>query len=255
MADVLHAVYGPEADRRGPDADRAPVGQAAAVNRHAYNLSDGVAGSIDVALWDIVGKVANQPIALLLGMARDKVPAYRTASSVRPRPRDRLQRGEAGARSRASTVSRSSSGTASTRTSRGSAPPARPSGHDFPLMQDAAGMYSFTQALKPAASLGRLGYYWFEEPIPDRNTLQLKRLTHDLDVPILAGETLRVHELAEHDARRRLRHRPRRRPHEGGHHRPAQGRRHGRPPGLRPGGSRHRPAAARVREPPRRRRR
>jgi L-alanine-DL-glutamate epimerase-like enolase superfamily enzyme len=70
-------------------------------------------------------------------------------------------------------------------------------GPDFPLMQDAAGQYSFTQALAAGRELGRLNYYWFEEPIPDRNTLQLKRLTHDLDVPILAGETLRVHELAE----------------------------------------------------------
>ena len=55
-------------------------------NRHAYNLSDGVAGSIDVALWDIAGKVANQPIAVLLGLAREKIPAYKTARPSDPTP-------------------------------------------------------------------------------------------------------------------------------------------------------------------------
>ena len=45
--------------------------------------------------------------------------------------------------------------------------------------------------------LGDLDYTWFEEPIPDRNLFQLQRLTDQLDVPILAGETSRVHELAE----------------------------------------------------------
>jgi L-alanine-DL-glutamate epimerase-like enolase superfamily enzyme len=33
--------------------------------------------------------------------------------------------------------------------------------------------------------------------IPDRNLFQLKRLTDDLDVPILAGETIRLHEMPE----------------------------------------------------------
>ena len=45
--------------------------------------------------------------------------------------------------------------------------------------------------------LGDLGYRWFEEPIPDRQSGLLKRLTDELAIPILAGETLRVHELAE----------------------------------------------------------
>jgi L-alanine-DL-glutamate epimerase-like enolase superfamily enzyme len=196
MADVLHSVYA--ADLLGEDPTRIEYlwDKIRRINRHAYNLSDGVAGSIDVALWDIVGKLANQPIARLLGLAREKVPAYRTASSVRPVPEtvfneaksvkaanfhgfkiqfwDGLDKDIPRFRAAREAV-----------------------GDDYPLMQDAAGQYSFTQALEAGRELGRLNYYWFEEPIPDRNWLQLKRLTHDLDVPILAGETLRVHELAE----------------------------------------------------------
>ncbi len=196
MGDVLHKVYAPQLLGEDPMHIEGLWQKIRRLNRHAYNLSDGVAGSIDVALWDIAGKVAGLPIAKMLGMAREKIPAYATARSIRPKPetvfneaKQRKAEGYHGfkiqfwdgldldiPRFRAAREA---------------------VGDDYPLMQDAAGMYSFTQALAAGRELGRLGYTWFEEPIPDRNTLQLKRLTDDLDVPILAGETLRVHELAE----------------------------------------------------------
>jgi len=196
MADVLHSVYWPELRGEDPTRIEHLWDKLRRVNRHAYNLSDGVHGAIDVALWDIVGKVAGQPIARLLGMARDKVPAYRTASSVRPTPETVYNE--------ATRVKQAGFHGFKIQFWDGlevDIPRFRAAreavGPDFPLMQDAAGMYSFTQALEAGRELGRLGYYWFEEPIPDRNIFQLQRLTHDLDVPILAGETLRVHELAE----------------------------------------------------------
>ena len=196
MADVLHAVYAPQLLGEDPMQIEALWHKIRRLNRHAYNLSDGVAGSIDVALWDIAGKVAGLPIAKLLGMAREKIPAYATARSIRPVPetvfneaKSRKEEGYHGfkiqfwdgldldiPRFRAAREA---------------------VGDDYPLMQDAAGMYTWTEALAAGRELGRLGYYWFEEPIPDRNTAALKALTHDLEVPILAGETLRVHELAE----------------------------------------------------------
>ena len=252
MADVLHSVYAPAADRRGPDSASSGSGhKLRRLNRHAYNLSDGVAGSIDVALWDIAGKVANQPIAVLLGLAREKVPAYATARPSSPTPETVFKEAKQREVRRASTASRSSSGTASTRDIPRFRAAREAVGDDFPLMQDAAGCTRYARRSQAGQELGGLNYYWFEEPIPDRNTFQLKRLTDSLDVPILAGETLRVHELAEQMRDRRLRHRARRRPPEGGHHRASQGGRHGRPAGLRPRGPRRRAAAARAREPPR----
>ena len=196
MADVLHAAYAPEVLGEDPTNIEHLWDKLRRVNRHAYNLSDGIAGTIDVALWDIVGKVANQPIAKLLGMARDKVPAYATATSVRPSPEtvynEAKRRKEQGFHGfKVQFWDGLDKDIPRFRAAREAV------GHEFPLMQDAAGMYSYTEALEAGRELGRLGYYWFEEPIPDRQLFQLKRLTDDLEVPILSGETSRVHELAE----------------------------------------------------------
>ena len=40
------------------------------------NVSTNAIGAVDVALWDIAGKVAGLPIHRLLGSCRDRVPAY-----------------------------------------------------------------------------------------------------------------------------------------------------------------------------------
>ena len=132
----------------------------------------------------------------MLGLAREKIPAYATARNIEPTPEDVYKE-------------------AAERKAQGyhgfkiqfwdgldrDIPRFRAAreavGDGYPLMQDAAGMYTYTQALAAGKVLGDLDYEWFEEPIPDRNLFQLQRLTDQLDVPILAGETSRVHELAE----------------------------------------------------------
>jgi L-alanine-DL-glutamate epimerase-like enolase superfamily enzyme len=196
MGQVLHDVYAPQLIGDDPLRGEALWQKLRRLNRHAYNLSDGVAGSIDVALWDIRGKVANQPIAVLLGLARDKIPAYATARTQNPTPEQvfkeaQLRRSEGYHGFKIQFWDGLDRDVPRFRAAREAVGP------DYPLMQDAAGMYSFAQALAAGRVLGELNYEWFEEPIPDRNLFQLKRLTDELSVPILAGETSRVHELAE----------------------------------------------------------
>lgn len=196
MIHVLHDLYAPHLIGADPLAVERIWHQLRRLNRHAYNLSDSVAGAIDVALWDIRGKAAGMPIATMLGLARERIPAYATARNIEPTPEQVHDE-------------------AATRKAQGfhgfkiqfwdglgrDIPRFRAAreavGPDFPLMQDAAGMYSYADAIAAGTVLGELGYTWFEEPIPDRNLFQLQRLTDQLEVPILAGETSRVHELAE----------------------------------------------------------
>jgi len=196
MIHVLHELYAPQLIGEDPLRSEALWQKLRRLNRHAYNLSDGIAGSIDVAVWDIRGKVANLPIATMLGLAREKIPAYATARNIEPTPEDVYEEAKA----------RKAQGYHAFKVQfwdglERDIPRYRAAreavGDDYPLMQDAAGMYTYTQALTVGRVLGDLGYTWFEEPIPDRNLFQLQRLTEQLEVPILAGETSRVHELAE----------------------------------------------------------
>ena len=88
IIDVLHDLYAPQVIGEDPLQSEALWQKMRRLNRHAYNLSDGIAGSIDVAAWDIRGKAAGMPIAVMLGLARDRIPAYATARTIEPKPED-----------------------------------------------------------------------------------------------------------------------------------------------------------------------
>jgi L-alanine-DL-glutamate epimerase-like enolase superfamily enzyme len=165
-------------------------------NRHHYNLTDALLGVIDIALWDIRGRAADLPIARLLGLARTEIPTYATAITVNPTPEQvfeeaqlRVRQGYRGfkiqfwdgldldiPRFRAAREA---------------------VGPDFPLFQDAAGFYSWTEAVAAGHELDDLNYRWFEEPLPDRQVFQLKRLADEIRTPVLTTETLRLHEMPE----------------------------------------------------------
>ncbi len=196
MAPVLHDLYAPQLIGEDPLESERLWHKLRRLNRHAYNLSDSVAGAIDVALWDIRGKVANMPIASLLGLARTKIGAYATARNVDPTPEDvfeeaRQRKAEGYHAFKVQFWDGLDRDIPRFRAAREAV------GDGFPLMQDAAGMYSYQEAIAAGRVLGDLDYTWFEEPIPDRHLFQLQRLTDQLAVPILSGETSRVHELAE----------------------------------------------------------
>lgn len=196
MTPVLHDLYAPQLIGEDPLEGERLWHKLRRLNRHAYNLSDSVAGAIDVAMWDIRGKVANMPIASLLGLARTRIGAYATARNIDPTPEDvfeeaRKRKAEGYHAFKVQFWDGLDRDVPRFRAAREAV------GDDFPLMQDAAGMYSYREAMAAGKVLGDLDYTWFEEPIPDRHLFQLQRLTDQLAVPILSGETSRVHELAE----------------------------------------------------------
>ena len=116
------------AEGRGPHPDRVPLGQAAArqpprvqpVRRGPRLDRRGALGH---------RRQGREPADLEAARPRPREGAGLPDGLVGPaHARDRLQRGEAASRRRASTASRSSSGTGWTRTSRATARRARPSG-------------------------------------------------------------------------------------------------------------------------------
>lgn len=163
--------------------------------RHLYNFRETIWGNLDVALWDIKGKVTGLPIAVLLGKYRDKVPVYSscppqtitTPEALEQQVRLKIAQGFKGIKLQLS--GGSARDIPKLRLAREVA------GSSFPLMLDSSAVLSFEDALKIGYELDDLHYEWFEEPFPDAHILQLQKLSQAIRTPVLAGETVGLFEL------------------------------------------------------------
>jgi L-alanine-DL-glutamate epimerase-like enolase superfamily enzyme len=143
-------------------------------------------GAIDVALWDIAGKVAGLPIHRLLGSFRDSVPAYASSAVLSSKE---VYAEEA--------VRIKGEGLHAYKIH----PPAiwqqdielcqhvrTAVGDDYRLMLDSTWSYSYPEALRVGRALETLDYYWFEDPLDTDDITSYVKLRQKLDIPILATE-------------------------------------------------------------------
>ena len=143
-------------------------------------------GAVDIALWDIAGKVAQLPIHRLLGSYRNSVPAY-ISSAVLASPqayadealyyksinmaaykihppqiwRDDIQVCEAVRKA---------------------------VGDDYLLMLDSVWSYDYPAALRVGQAIEAMGYYWYEDPLADADIYNYVELRKKLSIPIMATE-------------------------------------------------------------------
>jgi L-alanine-DL-glutamate epimerase-like enolase superfamily enzyme len=143
-------------------------------------------GAMDVALWDLAGKVAGLPIHRLLGSYRDRVPAYASSAVL---PAVEAYADEA-ARFRAEGW-----------TAYKIHPPTDPAvdvevcravrravGDGFTVMLDSTWAYQYPEALRVGRVIQDLGFYWYEDPLADDDLLGYVKLKQHLAIPILATE-------------------------------------------------------------------
>jgi L-alanine-DL-glutamate epimerase-like enolase superfamily enzyme len=143
-------------------------------------------GAVDVALWDLAGKVAGLPIHALLGSYRKSVPAY-ASSAVLP----------AGGAYADEAVRFKETGWTAYKIH----PPTRPDedirvcqavrkavGDDFRLMLDSTWSYRYEEALRVGRAIEALGFYWYEDPLADDDLFGCIRLREKLDIPLMATE-------------------------------------------------------------------
>jgi len=143
-------------------------------------------GAMDVALWDIAGKVAGLPIHRLLGSYRESVPAY-ASSAVLP---TKEAYAEEAARFKAAGW-----------TAYKIHPPTDPAvdievcravrravGDGFPVMLDSTWAYQYPEALRVGRVAEELGFHWYEDPLADDDLLSYVKLKQHLSIPILATE-------------------------------------------------------------------
>ena len=148
---------------------------------------------VDIALWDIAGKVADLPIhALIGGKFRDDVPCYGYGMMLRREPVAVLA-----ARFRDEAAEIRDAGFTATKMKVGLGPTddvilaeaVRDGvGDDFKFMVDANHCYTTSDAFYVGRALEELGAYWFEEPVAPEDLDGYAELRAGLSVNISGGE-------------------------------------------------------------------
>jgi L-alanine-DL-glutamate epimerase-like enolase superfamily enzyme len=152
-------------------------------------------GTIDVALWDIAGKVAGLPIHRLLGTCREKVPVY-YSSGHHERAEDYAEeavywrdRGWKGYKLHPPNAPwRAGAADAVDSCIEACAAVRRAVGDEMAVMLDATWAYSYVEALRVGRAIEELDYYWYEDPLPADDIYGYRRLKEKLEIPILATE-------------------------------------------------------------------
>ncbi len=148
---------------------------------------------VDIALWDITGKIAGLPIYKLLGGAhRTEVPVYGYGMMLRREPAETLisQFGEEAAAIKAAgfVATKMKVGLGVEHDVKLAEAVRRGVGDDFPFMVDANHCYTTSDALFVGRALDELGAYWFEEPVVPEDYEGYRELRTKLDTNIAGGE-------------------------------------------------------------------
>jgi L-alanine-DL-glutamate epimerase-like enolase superfamily enzyme len=182
---------------RGRDALDVP-GAWAAMHRAGRNL--GTRGlyaqalsAVDVALWDLKGRLLDVALADLFGRVRDAVPVYGSGGFTTLSDHELAEQvrwwQEAGCTAMKIKIGESWG----TRTDRDLARVHRLrelAGADVEVMVDANGGYTPGQARRVGAALDDLGVVWFEEPVSSDDLPGLALLRSVLRCDVAAGEYL-----------------------------------------------------------------
>jgi D-galactarolactone cycloisomerase len=150
-------------------------------------LIEAIAG-IDIALWDLAGKAAGQPVWRLLGGAgRREVVAY--ASSLNWGDDARAERELAAALARGFRQVKVKIGQPAEAAIRRVRMLRRLAGDDVLLAVDANWIYDADEAMAVGRALADAGYAWFEEPIHPGDHAGYRHLRRHLPIRLAAGES------------------------------------------------------------------
>jgi L-alanine-DL-glutamate epimerase-like enolase superfamily enzyme len=141
---------------------------------------------VDIALWDLAGKTAGEPLHRLLAPTatspRTELPAYASLLHYGD-PADVARVTERALSEGYRLIKLHETGVAEILRAREVAGP------EVPLMVDVNCAWSFDEAVAAARALRPAGLHWLEEPLwPPDGFQQLARLRDEVEVPLAAGE-------------------------------------------------------------------
>lgn len=150
--------------------------------------------AIDIALWDIKGKALNQPLALLLGGLRDKVPAYASGALLRSYSLDQLlksarvlvEKGFKQMKTQLALIGETSPRIETERAHR----LREAVGPDIDLMCDINQRWSVNQAIDIGRRVEDVHIFWLEDVTAHDDYAGLARVADALATPLAGGECL-----------------------------------------------------------------
>lgn len=146
-----------------------------------------ILGMVDVALWDLAGRLANLPTWQLLGGFRTEIPAYASTTTF---PSDSefldvadqcLELGYRAIKLHAYGNARDDARLCTALRSH--------VGDDVPLMYDGSAGFDLVDAVYLGRALSDAGYFWYEEPIREFSVTAYKWLSERVSVPLSVAET------------------------------------------------------------------
>ena len=151
---------------------------------------------LDIALWDLKGKLLNQPIYELLGgKVRDSVPVY--ASSMKRdltpyeeavRATGLVEKGYKGYKLHSAVPGKMDD--SADQTIKTVTEVRKAVGDDIDILVDVNGAYSIHHSIEIGKKLEELGVFHFEEPRPHYDLEGLSKISDALTIPIASGEMI-----------------------------------------------------------------
>ena len=196
--DVLHKMVAPFFLGQNPwDIER--LGERVLTKLHKFPgtfVCRALCG-IDTALWDLLGKLAGQPVYRLLGgAARTELPMYASSMRRETTPEVEVERfqqriAENGFRCikiKIGTMMGRDEDEAPGRTERYIALARETLGDQIEINADGNGGYSAAKAIRVGRMLEEYRYYHFEEPCPYPQIEATAEVAAALDIPVAGGE-------------------------------------------------------------------
>ena len=147
--------------------------------------------AVDTALWDRRSRVANLPLFIVAGGAKDRIPLYDTEigwlhlsiEDVAAGAKEAVARGLHGVKVKIGKPSAAEDAERLLAVRSAIGP-------DKDLMVDANQSMTVAEAIRRTPDLERAGVLWFEEPLPADDVAGHERLARSTTVPIAVGESM-----------------------------------------------------------------
>ena len=144
-------------------------------------------GLVDVALWDLAGRVQGLPTWQVLGGFRTEIPAYASTSTFATTEEflevadQCLELGYQGIKLHAWGDARRDAALCVALRDH--------VGPDMPLMYDGSAGFDLPDAVHLGRALAEAGYLWYEEPMSEFSISAYRQLASAVDIPLLVAET------------------------------------------------------------------